>query len=118
MLPFSFTGFGIMVTTGQQGYVGDLDTPKVKNIRIENNTIQGSAKDALRIENAVNVRLSGNTISETGTRKVTEKRPANIALINSTDVIQKNNRIKKNPHADRLVERSGDTFAEWDWRRN
>ena len=118
MLPYSFTGFGIMITTGEQGYAGELDRPKVKNIRIENNTIRGSAKDAIRIENAGDVELIGNTISETGRRQVTDKRPANITLINSTDVTQKKNRIKKNPHADRMVERSGDTFAEWDWRRN
>ena len=117
MLPFSFTGFGVMITTGQLGYLGDLEQPKVQHIRIENNTISGSAKDALRIENAGDVELIGNMISETGVRQVTDKRPANVVLINSDDVMQKKNKVKNNPYADDTIERSGDTFAEWDWRR-
>ncbi len=116
MIPFSFTGFGIFLSSGEMGYAGDLTKPKVKNILIENNKVSGSAKDGIRIENAEGVRLYGNQVMETGARRVTEKSFANLAVINSKGVIKRDNITKTSLTSMDFIERHGETHAEWDWR--
>lgn len=116
-LPFVFSGFGIMITSGLGGFGAEVDKPKVKNVIVANNRVDGALRDGIRIENAQNVILSENTVSASGSRPLSGAKPAAIQLINCRNVIRQDNRIEQSAAgSEEFVEKTNQNRADWDWR--